>query len=117
MVFHLVQQVYVTSDGVHGYYERESDGPARITPPYGTPVEVVQDAGEWILIKAFGKVAWMKREALSEQRPPERSTFVPTTGYSYATIPGPHVPSMIEVEYGPKGGRFTRTKAGYRRYF
>lgn len=117
IVFRFTQQVYVISDGAHGYYEMESDGPVRITPPYGSPVEVIEDAGEWIRIKAFGKVAWMQRETLSEQRPPERSTFVPILGYSYATIPGSRVSPPTNVEYGPKGGRFTRTKTGYRRYF
>lgn len=111
------KQVYVISDNAHGYYERASDGPVRITPPYGSTVEVTSDEGDWVRIKAFGKAAWMRRQTLSEVQPPERSKFVPTIGYSCAAIPGFSDWRSLRVEHGPRGGRYTRTKTGYRRYF
>lgn len=112
-----VEVAYIVRDEARGHYTANDNSPTRIIPPYGTEVEVVRIDPEWALIKVFGKEAWVKAEYLGESPPPERTRFQPTFGVSYAVIPGTTPASSSQVEYGPRGGRFTRTKNGYRRYF
>ena len=118
--------MFVKCDSADCYYRPETGGAVRITPPYGTQVQVVDQQGDWIAIKWFNKVGWVDISKLSARAPDQRNSpfelrIVPgVTGYP--SIPGPHMNASSYfdcnfVETGPRGGRFTRTKSGHRRYF
>lgn len=111
------ETAFIVRDDAHARYNRSDESPVRITPPYGSVVEVLNRDGDWARIRAFSKDAWIRADCLSEHAPPERKRFVPQFGVSYADIPGSSTTYPSEIEYGPRGGRFTRTRSGFRRYF
>jgi hypothetical protein len=108
--------VFVQHDGSTAHYEMDEQSPVRIIPPYGTAVEVLATTDEWVKIKAFNKAAWMKKHHICNQPPPSRFDFSPYVFAAEVIAPHDTVPKQ-NVEFGPKGGRFVRTKSGYRRYF
>lgn len=99
------------------FYEPTHTSAVRMTPPLNSLVEVVRQHEDWILIRYFGKEAWCERLKLGTaevQRPFDISPYIfPATNKPDFTNATPY----STVEYGPRGGRYTRTRTGYRRYF
>jgi hypothetical protein len=106
---------FVLLDDAHGHYDMVDESAIRVIPPYGTPVEVLSTNGEWVQIKVFSKVAWMKKHYLGNTPPTKRFNISPYI-VREATQVRSSVSSSIEIEFGPRGGRFVRTKLGFRRY-
>ena len=107
---------YIVVDNACCFYKPDSSSPVRVIPPYRTQIEIVQDQGGWVLIRFCGKEAWSERSKLSGREPPARfdiSPYIHNDYYDSKQI----LPLEPAIEYGPRGGKFTRTKTGYRRYF
>lgn len=117
----LAGRVYIVADQAHCLHKPEANAAVRVIPPYGSEVEVVQDAGSWVRIRFYGKDAWSPRENLSPTLATRREAVevgvVPPPNYGFKA-PNIHDElSRLDVEYGPRGGRFVRTASGFRRYF
>lgn len=106
---------FVLLDDAHGHYGMVDDSAISVIPPYGTPVEVLSNNGDWVQIKVFSKVAWMKKHYLGNTPPTKRFNISPHI-VQEATQVRSSVSSSIEIEFGPRGGRFVRTKLGFRLY-
>ena len=80
-------------------------------------LSVLETHGEWAKISFAGKAAWSLVSNLSSDKPPERFDIGP-----YLRNPTPWYETIaksedLNVEFGPRGGKFVRTKKGFRRYF
>lgn len=111
---------YVACDKANCLYEPNPQSAVRVTPPYGTEMRVVRDAGSWVLIRFYDKEAWSPRANLSATLVPKRPAVdvgvVPLPNYAFR--PTSRIEVVLDpVEYGPRGGRFVRTATGFRRYF
>ncbi|MCB2047593.1 MAG: hypothetical protein KDE32_05120 [Novosphingobium sp.] len=107
---------FVSSDNAECRYNPDDSSPARVVPPYGTYVIVGEERGDWVHIEYCGKSAWARQSMLSTVQPEPRFDISPYLfGDRRAVISNPSPNSA--VEYGPRGGRFTRTNRGYKRYF
>ena len=102
--FELNKKAYVISDNADARYAPATESPARMTPQYGELVDVLQVQGGWVCILAFGSKGWVEREHLSNVEPAKKA--MPTQSLSHAS----------SFEVGSRGGLFTRTKSGFRRY-
>jgi hypothetical protein len=120
--------VYVVAEQAKCLYQPSPRSAVRIIPPYGTKVSVIRDAGDWVLISFCDKEAWSPRENLSARREARRPAIdvgiVPPPNFNFkASSPvwkapaKPAFPPKLDIEYGPRGGRFVRTSTGFRRYF
>lgn len=103
---------YVAAENANCLYEPKPGSAIRCTPPVGTEVTVIRDDGAWVCVLVFGKKAWSPKGNLSP---------APVSGQE--TVEAGVQPRFIEgsihfggVEYGPRGGRFVRTRSGFRRY-
>ena len=113
----LGSHAFINCDLAECRYEADDSSPARITPPYGTKIAVIRDEGDWVLIAYAGKEAWSPRDQLSIIKPKDRfdiSPYIFSGRLSHTPVKGA---PEIDIEYGPRGGRFTRTRTGSRRYF
>lgn len=116
---------FVIADRASCHYEPNFNSAVRVTPPYGTEVEIVEDGNAWVLIRFCGKQAWSPRSNLSTElrpmvQPAADREPKPRLGVRYtfnSPRPAPAPERTVAVEYGPRGGRFTRNDKGYRRYF
>lgn len=112
---------YVVVDEANCLYEPSPSAAIRMAPPYGSMVSVVRDEGVWVLINYWGKEAWSPRENLSSSLEPARGTIdvgiAPSPNYSFRSGGNYQTSPAVEIEYGPRGGRFLRTASGFRRYF
>ena len=89
----------------------------RIIPPYGTLVRIIETLETWAKVEAFSKIAWMKQSNLCNERPPERFDITPFVVPAWHPQDFKTAKDYDAVEFGPRGGRFVRTKSGFRRYF
>jgi hypothetical protein len=109
---------FVTTDNANCLYEPKPQSAVKFIPPYGTEVQIIRDAGSWVLIRFYDKAAWSPRTNLSAALAPKRPAVdvgvVPVPNYTLRPPPKVALPA---VEYGPRGGRFVRTSTGFRRYF
>ena len=111
---------YVAARNAACHYKPDINSPVRIIPPLGSEVRVLAHEGEWVLIEIWLKEAWCEKGKLSNSRD---FTTRPSFDISPYLFLGPSISSNSSsfgssyVEYGPRGGRFTRTKTGHRRYF
>ena len=103
---------YIAAENVNCLYEPKPGSAIRCTPPIGTEVTVIRDDGAWVCVSVFGKKAWSARGNLSSARGPVQKTV--EVGVQPRFIEGPV--HSGGVEYGPRGGRFVRTRSGFRRY-
>lgn len=113
---------FVSADGAKCLYKPDSKSAIRVIPPYGSEVDIIEDAGDWVLIGFCGKEAWSPRQNLSpriERRRPAVDVGVsPEAGWGVRSNgTGRNAVVQHVVEYGPRGGRFVRTASGFRRYF
>lgn len=99
---------FIIVDNANCHYERDASSAVRIIPPYGNEVAVLREEQDRVLVEWCGKQAWSDRSQLASQPPPLRAQAPP---------PPIYYGSSDRVEIGPRGGRFTRTSTGYRRYF
>lgn len=113
----LISIRFVQDDGAVGRYEMSEESPSSVMPPYGTEVQVIAAVDEWLKIKVFNKIAWMKKHHLCSERPPKRFDFSPYIFRAENTARQISVCPSDQIEFGPRGGRFIRNKSGYRRYF
>ena len=115
----LGDRAFVACDKAHCLFKPSANAAVSVIPPYGTEVEVIEDAQSWVLIKFCGKKAWSPRANLSAEPVSKRAAV------DAGVVPEPYSgsPSSMRsygsgaVEYGPRGGRFVRTASGFRRYF
>lgn len=111
---------YVACDRANCLYEPDPCSAVRLSPPYGTEVEVVRDEGSWVLIRFCGKDAWCPRANLSATLVPKRAArtvgVVPEPNPTFRSSARVKT-ALTPVEYGSRGGRFMRTRSGFRRYF
>ncbi|RQW46070.1 hypothetical protein [Novosphingobium sp. LASN5T] len=109
---------YIVVDDARCYYKPEVDAAVRVIPPYGTLVGILRQQDGWVLVSFCGKEAWSPIEQLAAEEPKAKVLFdirpylFPGRSNSIASAP-----NGSDVEIGPRGGRFTRTKSGFRRYF
>jgi hypothetical protein len=108
---------YVIQDNLTGHYEQDDCSPVRIIPPYGTEVRILEKGTDWTRIEAFRKSAWVRTDGLALNPPPERPKSQVSIVNEQSQIPNIAYTQISHIEYGPRGGRYTRTKTGYRRYF
>ena len=111
---------YVIADHAHCLYEPRANAAVRIVPPYGTKVAVIGEEGDWALVRFHGKDAWSPLANLSTDLIPARPAVdvgtVPAANNEWRS-PRPGISSSdIQVEYGPRGGRYIRTPSGFKRY-
>ena len=110
-------QAFINCDDAVCRYEPDAVSPARIVPPYGTFVAVIDDRLDWVQIGWVGKLAWSVRSQLSIEKPEDR---IDIKHYLFGATESQIWEFGIgtdQAEYGPRGGRFTRTRTGHRRYF
>lgn len=127
---------FIVVDEARCLYDARRDSAVRVIPPYGSEVAVVRDEGEWVKIRFCGKEAWSLRDHLSPvmtgQKEAVRVGVVPgewsgaTPRRHALTLANAHEglqtplslssPPSLHVEVGPRGGRFVRTRSGFRRY-
>lgn len=105
---------YVAAENANCLYEPKPSSAIRCTPPVGTEVTVIRDDGEWVYVLAFGKKAWSPKGNLSSVHVPAPVPQTVEVGVQPRFIEGPV--HFGGVEYGPRGGRFVRTRSGFRRY-
>jgi hypothetical protein len=106
---------FVSCDNAKCNYDPSLESPARVIPPYGSEVLVLKIADEWALIEFVGKRAWTPTSQIAAKAPKSRFNIEP---YIVRPVYGTPIQSDFdEVEFGPRGGRFTRTRSGHRRYF
>lgn len=104
---------FVLTDTADCHYEPDHESAIRIIPPYGEEVRVLEEKDGWILLEWLGKKAWAERHNLGNAAPEQRKTKQPYAGPIYQSS---SLSSTPKVEIGSRGGIFTRTKSGYRRY-
>lgn len=112
--------LFVASNSAHGHFQPDFTSAISMTPPFGCSLVVKRQSSDWVLARAFSKDAWFNLAYLSDVEPVERvSVAPPFDGYGWQSR-GSGAGSTLSnrrVEYGPRGGRYTRTKSGQRRYF
>lgn len=116
----LKQTAFVVVASANCLYQPDPRAAVRIRPPYGTKVDVIQVVEDWVLIEFCSKQAWSPRQNLAASLELEREAvkvgIEPAPNFNF------HPPSVLErtdhmnIEYGPRGGRFVRTSGGFRRY-
>lgn len=102
----LGEMAYIVADGADAFYEPSSTSAVRMTPQYGNLVDILAVEGGWLCIRWSGLKGWVDRSIVSSTEPPKRVEPSTPVRSSYA----PH------YEVGPRGGLFTRTRLGFRRY-
>jgi len=109
---------FIVVDEAGCFHSPSFSSPIRIIPPYGSEVEILKEDGDWVLLKWCGKEAWTIRSHLENDLVDRRENMLPPSvlARSRSIDVGPYN-SYSSIEYGPRGGRFTRTRNGYRRYF
>ena len=107
------KHAYIISDEAHARYRPEMESPPRITPPYGSMVEVIEARGWWTKISWLSKTAWVDSSLLGNEEPPQREKT--SSPEFHDLTPSNSIGNYIQV--GPRGGVYTRTKSGFRRYF
>jgi hypothetical protein len=109
---------FIVVDEASCFYEPDYASAVAIIPPYGSEVEIVKEDGEWVLLKWVGKRAWSVRCHLSNERSEKRYNIIPdSVNHRVRSDHANYRQYVSGVEYGPRGGKFTRTKSGFRRYF
>lgn len=113
----LNRTAFIVVDDARCFYKPDLSSAVSFSPPYGDKVEIVKDDGDWVLLKAFGKLGWSVRAHVENSRVAKRDNVLPPPPKfgSVSSLRNANSHSSY-VEYGPRGGRFTRTKTGYRRY-
>jgi hypothetical protein len=111
-------RAFVVVDDAACFYEPCYSSAIRIKPPYGSEVEVIKETPDWVLLRWVGKEAWSVRSHLENRLVRRRENQIEPDILNRVTgFDGGFVSRTSSVEYGPRGGRFTRTSKGYRRYF
>lgn len=114
---------YVVVDDAVCFYEPDISSAIRIVPPYGSEVEILSENENWVLLKWCGKEAWINRYFIENSLEQKRenkidpSLIYRSSGSSLGSYYNKSYYSSGNIEYGPRGGRYTRTKNGFRRYF
>lgn len=104
---------FVVVEEANCLFHPRFDSAISIIPPFGSEVRVIRVAGDWVLIEFFSKQAWSPRENLASEMGRKREPL--RVGVSPGF--GSWTSNSQSVEYGPRGGRYTRTTSGFRRYF
>lgn len=110
----LIGTVYVISADAEARYESSIESAVRMEPPYGEAVDVMLIRDEWVRIKWSGLTGWVLKQNLGRFPPLERDQPIKQEGSSYIQAGKTSAPT---IEVGARGGVFTRTKSGFRRYF
>jgi hypothetical protein len=113
---------FVVIDAAHCYYEPIQGSAVSFTPPYGSSIHLLDEKNGFGLVEMFMKKGWLELAHTSELPPPDRlglKNYL-NAGVSFHSgqrqaVTRPSTAPAVEI--GPRGGRFTRTKDGYRRYF
>ena len=108
---HHEKMLYVTSDEAHGHYSPDLSSAVRVTSAYGSAIVVIESSNGWVKTRVFSKIVWIEECHLSDSPPAERPLPFHERDAIYSSTPYRH------VEIGARGGFFTRTKSGFRRYF
>jgi hypothetical protein len=114
------EKAYIICHDAVCRYDPHEESPARVIPPKGTEIHIIDDIGQWILIEFVGKRAWCRSDFLTSE-----NINIPKDPFDIKPYIVSGRPILYEisrsqydpVEYGPRGGRFTRTRSGHRRYF
>lgn len=110
----IVGTAYVVCDDANARYDPNDQSAIRMTPPYGEEIYVIENREGWSKMKWSGRSAWILQSKISKIKPKKRSE--PNVSENL-----PQVQSRIAltsgIEVGPRGGVFTRTKSGFRKYF
>ena len=103
---------FIASEKADALYEPKCNSAVRMSPQYGELVDVLEMTEEWACIRWFGMKGWVHRSSISTSRPPVMAS---TISHSSSLDTQSHgISSHYEV--GPRGGLFSRTKSGFRRY-
>jgi hypothetical protein len=116
---------FVICDNVHGYFAKDVASPVNITPPYGSNIKILEIHGEWAWVLVFGIKAWVQVENIGAEPPPSRVSddlaIAKVESLRNSLLERVRSTRKVgdadKIEYGPRGGRFVRTKLGFRRYF
>ena len=115
------QTAFVVVASANCLYEPNPHAAVRIRPPYGSEVNILRLKDDWALIKFCGKEAWSPRQNLAASLIPERDAvevgMEPGSNCYFQPLIVKDRNAHVNVEYGPRGGRFVRTSSGFRRYF
>lgn len=112
-------RAFINCDSAACRYEPHPTSAVRVIPPYGTLVDVLKDEGEWVQIMYATKSAWAVRSQLSTEKPGPNKRF-DISPYLFRKTTNPFARKAEQepqIEFGPRGGRFTRTRTGFKRYF
>ncbi|MCB2077483.1 MAG: hypothetical protein KDE55_07270 [Novosphingobium sp.] len=118
--------MFVIHDNAVGHYEMNDASPARVIPPYGSEVQLLEAEEKWAKISILGKTAWMLFEHLDARPPPEKKTPKSVLGgyiYGSSQILSAQDKKDLgdgqlgQVYFGPRGGRYVINRNGFRRYF
>jgi hypothetical protein len=111
---------YVVTDDANCLYRPERHAAVRVTPPYGSKLDVIREADGWVLVGFYGMQAWSPRDNLSAHLIGRVAGIdvgiLPSASGDCHSRSGYTAPLEQHVEYGPRGGRFVRTASGFRRY-
>jgi len=107
---------YIVSDSAEARYEPNLSSAVRLFPPYGSKIEIIESRLPWIKIRVFSKSAWLENIHISSEVPPERKIKLVEDVDSRLSFKNESMQSC-GIEIGARGGVFTRTKSGFRRYY